>query len=375
MQDSGIEKEQCAAEDEKYMRRALELAKKGAGHVNPNPMVGAVLVKNGRVIGEGYHERFGELHAERNALKNCSESPNGAELYVTLEPCCHYGKTPPCTEAIIENKIRRVVVGSYDSNPLVAGKGIRILKDAGIEVTEGILQKECEELNRIFFHFMKTGTPYVMMKYAMTMDGKIATYTGASKWITEETARARVQEDRGRFMAIMAGVGTVVADNPLLTCRLEGKKSPIRIICDTHLRTPFSSALVQTAKEVPVILATACNDAEKKDAFVKAGCEVLTLPEKDGGVDLNALMKVLGKRQIDSVLLEGGGTLNFTALKNGIVDRVQAYIAPKLFGGANAKTPVEGEGVALPKEAFRLENPKVLFAGEDIVIESDIVRE
>ncbi len=375
MQDSGIEKEQCTAEDEKYMRRALELAKKGAGHVNPNPMVGAVLVKNGRVIGEGCHERFGELHAERNALKNCSESPNGAVLYVTLEPCCHYGKTPPCTEAIIENKIRRVVVGSFDSNPLVAGKGIRILKDAGIGVTEGILQKECDELNRIFFHFMKTGTPYVMMKYAMTMDGKIATYTGASKWITGDTARARVQEDRGRFMAIMAGVGTVLADNPLLTCRLEGKKSPIRIICDTHLRTPFSSALVQTAKEVPVILATACNDAEKKDAFVKAGCEVLTLPEKDGGVDLNALMKVLGKRQIDSVLLEGGGTLNFTALKSGIVDRVQAYIAPKLFGGANAKTPVEGKGVALPKEAFRLENPKVLFAGEDIVIESDIVRE
>lgn len=375
MQDSGIEKEQCAAEDEKYMRRALELAKKGAGHVNPNPMVGAVLVKNGRVIGEGCHERFGELHAERNALKNCSEPPNGAVLYVTLEPCCHYGKTPPCTEAIIENKIRRVVVGSFDSNPLVAGKGIRILKDAGIEVTEGILQNECDELNRIFFHFMKTGTPYVMMKYAMTLDGKIATYTGASKWITGETARARVQEDRGRFMAIMAGVGTVVADNPLLTCRLEGKKSPIRIICDTHLRTPLSSALVQTAEEVPVILATACSDTEKKDTFVKAGCEVLTLPEKDGGVDLDALMKVLGKRQIDSVLLEGGGTLNFTALKNGIVDRVQAYIAPKLFGGVDAKTPVEGKGVALPKEAFRLENSKVLFAGEDIIIESDVVRE
>lgn len=361
-------------QDEFYMRRALELAEKGAGHVNPNPMVGAVIVKDGKIIGEGYHQKYGELHAERNALLHCKESPEGADLYVTLEPCCHYGKTPPCTEAIIENKIRRVIIGSLDSNPLVAGKGIQILKEAGIQVTEGVLQKECDELNRIFFHFMKTGRPYVMMKYAMTLDGKIAAYTGASKWITGEAARQKVQEDRGRFMAIMAGIGTVLADDPLLTCRLEGKKSPVRIICDTHLRIPLESALVRTAREVPVILATASLDTEKKKALMEAGCEIWELPEKEDGIDLQVLMQRLGERKIDSVLLEGGGTLNYAALKSGVVNRVQAYIAPKLFGGAEAKTPVEGKGVELPQEAFRVENQEMNLIGEDILIEGDVVQ-
>lgn len=364
--------ERQLSKDEVYMRRALELARKGEGYVNPNPMVGAVLVKDGKIIGEGYHQRYGELHAERNALKNCTEPPEGAELYVTLEPCCHYGKTPPCTEAIIENGIKRVIVGSPDCNPLVAGKGIRILREAGILVTEGILQKECDDLNRIFFHFMKTGLPLVTMKYAMTLDGKIAAYTGASKWITGEAAREKVHEDRGRFMGIMAGVGTVLADNPLLTCRLEGKKSPVRIICDTHLRTPLSAAVVETAREVPVILATACQDEGRKKAFEDAGCEVWVIPETEDGIDLKILMQRLGGRKIDSVLLEGGGTLNFAALKNGIVDRVQAYVAPKLFGGAEAKTPVEGKGVRLPEEAFRLANAEVIPIGEDFLIEGDL---
>jgi len=361
--------------DEFYMRRALELARKGEGYVNPNPMVGAVVVKNGKIIGEGYHQRYGELHAERNALRNCTEPPEGAELYVTLEPCCHYGKTPPCTEAIIENGIGRVIVGSPDCNPLVAGKGIRMLREAGISVTEGVLQKECDELNRIFFHFIKTGLPFVTMKYAMTLDGKIAAYTGASKWITGEAARARVQEDRGRFMGIMAGVGTVLADNPLLTCRLEGKKSPVRIICDTRLRTPPASALVKTAREVPVILATACREEERKKVFADAGCEVWEIPEAEEGIDLKILMRRLGERGIDSVLLEGGGTLNYAALKSGIVDRVQAYVAPKLFGGSEAKTPVEGKGIGLPEEAFRIINPSVTRIGEDFLIEGDLKHE
>lgn len=371
MEEIMTEKRQLS-KDEFYMRRALELARKGEGYVNPNPMVGAVLVKNGNIIGEGYHQRYGELHAERNALKNCTESPEGAELYVTLEPCCHYGKTPPCTEAIIENGIGRVIVGSPDCNPLVAGKGIRILREAGISVTEGVLQKECDDLNRVFFHFMKTGLPFVTMKYAMTLDGKIAAYTGASKWITGEAARARVHEDRGRFMGIMAGVGTVLADNPLLTCRLEGKKSPVRIICDTHLRTPLASALVETAHEVPVILATACQDEAKKRVFRDAGCEVLEIPKSEEGIDLKILMRRLGERKIDSVLLEGGGTLNYAALKSGIVDRVQAYVAPKLFGGAEAKTPVEGKGIGMPEEAFRLLNAEVIPIGEDFLIEGDL---
>lgn len=362
------------AQDEQYMKRALELAKQGEGQVNPNPMVGAVIVKDGRIIGEGYHQKYGELHAERNALKNCRESPEGADLYVTLEPCCHYGKTPPCTEAIMENGIKRVIVGSLDCNPLVAGKGIAILREAGIEVTEGVLQKECDELNKIFFHFIKTGKPYVMMKYAMTLDGKIATYTGASKWITGEAARRKVHEDRGRFMAIMVGVGTILADNPLLTCRIEGKKSPIRIICDTHLRTPIDAQVVKTAREVPTIFAVSESvKVEKRRPFLIEGCEIWELPEKEGAVDLNLLIQKLGERKIDSVLLEGGGTLNYAALENGIVNAVQAYIAPKIFGGTEAKTPVEGKGVCLPEEAFKMENARISFWGEDILVEGELM--
>ena len=212
-----------SSQTKQYMYRALELAKKGTGAVNPNPLVGAVLVKDNRIIGEGYHEKYGQLHAERNAIADCyrrGENPAGAELYVTLEPCCHYGKTPPCTEAIIENKIVKVYVGSNDPNPLVDGGGIAVLRAHGIEVETGILKQECDALNEIFFHYIRTKRPFVLMKYAMTMDGKIATVTGDSKWITGEAARRQVHEDRNRCAAIMAGVGTVIADNPMLNCRL-----------------------------------------------------------------------------------------------------------------------------------------------------------
>lgn len=214
-----------SSQTKQYMYRALELAKKGTGAVNPNPLVGAVLVKDNRIIGEGYHQKYGQLHAERNAIADCyrrGENPAGAELYVTLEPCCHYGKTPPCTEAIIENKIVKVYVGSNDPNPLVDGGGIAVLRAHGIEVETGILKQECDALNEIFFHYIRTKRPFVLMKYAMTMDGKIATVTGDSKWITGEAARRQVHEDRNRCAAIMAGVGTVIADNPMLNCRPAG---------------------------------------------------------------------------------------------------------------------------------------------------------
>lgn len=224
--------------DTDYMRLALELAERGRGWTNPNPMVGAVIVKDGRVIGEGYHHRCGALHAEREAFAACRESPAGATLYVTLEPCCHHGRQPPCTEAILEAGISRVVVGSGDPNPLVAGKGLDILRAHGAEVETGVLQPECDALNAVFFHYIRTRQPYVVMKYAMTLDGKIATRTGASRWITGEKARERVHQDRRRYAAIMAGVGTVLADDPLLTCRMEGGRNPVRVICDTHLRTP-----------------------------------------------------------------------------------------------------------------------------------------
>lgn len=355
------------------MELALKYAKKGCGWVSPNPMVGAVVVKNGKVIGAGYHEQYGGLHAERNALASCTESPQGATLYVTLEPCCHFGKTPPCTDAIIESGIRRVVVGSVDPNPLVAGKGIEILRQNGIEVTQGVLNEACTMLNNVFFHFIRTKTPYVVMKYAMTMDGKIATRSGESKWITGEAARGRVQQDRHRYTGIMVGVGTVLADNPLLTCRLSEGKNPIRIICDSQLRTPLKSQVVKTAEQIPTILATCCSDEERARLYREAGCEVLALPSKDGHIDLRALMVALGERTIDSVLLEGGGTLNWSALKSGIVNKVQAYVAPRLFGGCEAKSPVEGFGVENPEYAFRLTSPHVTRLGDDILLESEVI--
>lgn len=364
--------------DERYMRRALELARKGEGHVNPNPMVGAVIVKEGHVIGEGFHEYYGGLHAERNALKQCKESPEGATLYVTLEPCCHYGKTPPCTQIMIESGIKRAVIGTMDLNPIVSGKGAKALKEAGIQITTGILEKECKKLNEIFWHFIMKGEPYVVMKYAMTIDGKIATSTGESKWITGEEARKKVQEDRGKYMAIMAGIGTVLADDPLLTCRLEGKRSPIRIICDSRLRTPLKSRLVETAGDCPLIIATACTDKEKQKPYIDAGCEIMELPlykeeqQKAAGLDLRLLRKELGRRSIDSLLLEGGGTLNEAALKQGIVNKVQAYIAPKIFGGAKAKTPVEGEGISIVSEAVKLKNMNICMYGEDILVEAEV---
>ena len=358
--------------DETYMRRAIVLAERGAGWTSPNPMVGAVIVKDGRIIGEGWHRRYGEAHAERNALQSCTESPVGAVLYVTLEPCCHHGKQPPCTDAILEAGIRRVAVGSGDPNPLVVGKGVELLRSHGLTVDTGVLKEECDALNPVFFHFIQTKRPYVVMKYAMTMDGKIATRTGDSRWITGEAARQRVHQDRHRYSAIMAGVGTVLADDPLLTCRMEGGKNPVRIICDSHLRTPPDSRVVRTAREVPTILAAAAPPPERRKALEDAGCQVWDLPGPEGRVDLNALMDRLGAQDIDSVLLEGGGALNWAALHSGIVQKVQTYIAPKLFGGTAAKSPIAGLGVETPAQAVRLVRTTVTQIGEDFLLESEV---
>lgn len=358
--------------DTEYMSLAVELAKKGCGWVNPNPMVGAVIVRDGQIIGQGYHEKYGALHAERNALASCESSPAGATIYVTLEPCCHYGKTPPCTNAILESGIRRVVIGSRDPNPQVSGKGIAILRSHGIEVTENRLKDECDALNQSFFHYIQKGTPYVVMKYAMTLDGKIATHQGKSQWITGEAARRRVHEDRHRYSAIMVGVGTVLADDPLLTCRMENGRNPLRIVCDTRLRTPLHAKLVTSTAIAGTLLATAVTDRDKHRPYLEVGCDIAVIPEKDGHIDFNCLMRVLGERKIDSVLLEGGGTLNWSALQSGIVNRVQAYIAPKLFGGS-AKTPVAGPGVDSPQEAFRLGKLTITQLGEDILWESEVL--
>lgn len=363
--------------DYEYMRRAIMLARKGIGWTNPNPMVGAVIVKDGRIIGEGYHRKCGELHAERNAIASLRESAQGATMYVTLEPCCHYGKTPPCTQVIIEQKIAKVVIGSRDPNPKVAGKGAAILKNAGVMVEEDFLKEECDELNDVFFHYITTKTPYVVMKYAMTADGKIATYTGASKWITGEEARKQVQHMRHHYMGIMVGIGTVLADDPMLNVRLEGGRSPVRIICDSKLRIPLSSRICKSAGEYQTIVAYAGATAavpeserlkEKKTQLEDMGIQVISVPDGKGTIDLVKLMKILGEMEIDSILLEGGGTLNDSALRSQIVQEVDIFIAPKLFGGEKAKSAVEGVGVAVPKEAVRLEMKQVKPIGEDLFL-------
>ena len=364
------EKEGMYVTDQHYMMRAITLAKKGEGWTNPNPMVGAVIVKDNRIIGEGYHTRYGELHAERNAIASLNESAEGATLYVTLEPCCHYGKTPPCTQAILEQKIKKVVIGSRDPNPKVAGKGAKILREAGVMVVEDFMREECDELNPVFFHYITTREPYVVMKYAMTLDGKIATKTGASKWITAETARTQVQHMRHRYMGIMAGIGTVLADDPMLNVRIEGLKSPVRIICDSKLRIPLDSKIVKSAKEYRTIVAYAEteNIKTKTEALQAMGVETIFCPDMKKQVDLKQLMEYLGNENIDSILLEGGGTLNDSALRAGIVQEVQVFIAPKIFGGQGSRTPVDGVGIEIPSQAVTLKCTDICQIGEDIKI-------
>lgn len=359
--------------DQKYMALALDLARKGWGWTSPNPMVGAVIVKDGRIIGKGYHVKCGELHAERAALANCTEDPAGGTIYVTLEPCCHHGRQPPCTEAILQAKLARVVVGSGDPNPQVAGKGIGILREAGVEVTEGVLAENCRALNDVFFHYIQTKRPYVVLKYAMTLDGKLAAYTGASQWITGPEARHHVHVQRSRYRGILVGVGTVLADDPQLTCRIDGGRDPLRIVCDSQLRTPLTAQVVGTAGEVPTLLATCCQDREKIKTYTDLGCQVLILPQgKHGGVDLSTLLTQLGKQEIDSVLVEGGGAIHWSFLEAGLVDKVQAYIAPKLLGGQGAKGPVGGQGFPHPDQAVRLKSPVLTQLGEDLLIESEV---
>ncbi len=352
-----------------FMRRAIQLAKKGTGAVNPNPLVGAVIVKDGRIIGEGYHRRYGELHAERDAFAHLTEDARGASMYVTLEPCCHYGKQPPCVDAIIEHGIKTVYVGSDDPNELVSGKGYELLKEAGIEVVTNVLKDECDSINRVFFHYIVNKTPYVVMKYAMTMDGKLATYSGKSKWITNESSRAHVMEQRNALSGIMVGIETVLKDDPLLTCRMDGGRNPIRIICDSHLRIPYDCRIVQTAKEVRTIVAT-LDTANKDKVKVLNDCGVLVVATEsgDGHVNLSQLMKILGEMQIDSILLEGGGTLNYSALLAGIVNQADVYVAPKIFGGAGAYTPVSGTGVEEPADAFMYSLSSVESFDDDILL-------
>lgn len=357
--------------EETIMRRAITLAKKAIGKTNPNPMVGAVVVKDGRIIGEGYHPYIGGLHAERNALANCTESPEGAVIYVTLEPCCHYGKTPPCTEAIIEQKLAKVVIGSRDPNPKVAGKGAALLRQAGITVVEDFLREECDRLNPVFFHYIRNKTPYVALKYAMTADGKIAANSGASQWITGETARNHVHELRNYYTGILVGIGTVLQDDPLLTCRIPGGRNPVRIVCDSHLRIPVDCRLCSSTDQAPVIIAC-IDDPEQKQSILEAkGVQVLFTAEQNGCIDIPDLLQKLGEREIDGILVEGGGTINAAFVAARQVHHVYAYVGSQIFGGVNPYTPVSGPGIEVPADSLKLCHPQIQTFGNDILIEYD----
>lgn len=359
------------ARDAFYMQQAIELSKKGMGFVNPNPLVGAVIVKENRVIGQGWHEYFGGPHAEINAIRDAKDKAEGATIYVTLEPCSHYGKTPPCSLAIIQNKFARVVVGSVDPNPMVSGKGIEMIRQAGIEVQSGILENKVQVLNEVFFKFIRTQLPFVVMKTATSLDGKIATTTGDSKWISGETSRKRVHELRNQYSAVMVGINTALKDDPMLNVRdVEGKtKNPVRIVVDSIARIPLQSKLLNTPEVAGTIIAVTDQASESKiKALTEKGATVLVCPAMKDRVDLKFLMKELAKRDIDSVLLEGGGTLNFEALRQGIVDKVIAFIAPKILGGMDALTSVEGTGFESLPETVQIENLTACASGEDIML-------
>jgi diaminohydroxyphosphoribosylaminopyrimidine deaminase / 5-amino-6-(5-phosphoribosylamino)uracil reductase len=357
--------------DIQFMKRALELAEKGIGYTSPNPLVGAVIVKDGRIIGEGYHEVYGSHHAEVNAFRNATEDVSGATMYVTLEPCSHYGKTPPCANAIVEKGIKKVVIGLTDPNPLVAGKGIQILRDNGIEVIDGILEEEGKKLNEIFLKYITTKLPFCILKTAMTLDGKIAAHTGDSKWITNEISRKYVHQLRHRVSGIMVGIGTILADDPLLNTRMEDAEGsdPIRIIIDSSGKIPLSAKVLNIESKAKTIIATtelACKDKIK--ALEDKDAEVVITPLKNNRVDLVYLMKELGERKIDSVLLEGGSELNYSALEEGIVDKINSFISPKIIGGREAKTPVGGKGKELMKNAILLKDIEIHSFGDDIMI-------
>lgn len=358
-----------------YMHRAYELAKKGVGRVNPNPLVGAVIVKDDVVIGEGYHEFYGGPHAEVNAFLSANKSVEDATMYVTLEPCSHYGKTPPCAEAIVKNKIAKVVIGMLDPNPLVAGRGVKILEENGIEVDFGYLCEELSEMNRSFLKYIQSKTPYVVMKTAMTLDGKIASRTGDSRWVSNEKSRAKVHELRNELAGIMVGVNTVIADDPMLTTRLENGegKNPIRIVVDSTARIPLDAKILNTSDEAKTILAvTGKADPQKVKQVEERGNQVISVKSVEDRIDLEDLMFKLGEQNIDGILLEGGASLNYSALKAGIVDEVVSFVAPKIIGGSQAKSPVGGEGIELMKDAIELNDIKLQQLGNDLMLTGKI---
>jgi len=357
---------------ESLMRRTLELARLGWGKTNPNPLVGAVIVKSGEIIAEGYHEKIGENHAETTAFQNAKCDVDGGTLYVNLEPCSHYGRTPPCVEAIIKKGIKEVVIAMVDPNPKVSGRGIRMLEDAGIRVVTGVLQEEAKKLNEIFIHFITQKKPFVIMKTAMTLDGKIASVTGDSRWVSGSSSREYTHMLRERVAAIMVGSRTILYDNPSLTARYHKSQSndPVRIIVDSKGIIPIQSKVLDPDSNAGVILATtSAIEYEKEMQLIEKGVRILKLDGSDGYVNLLELMHELYRLEIDSILLEGGGGLNAATLEAGIVDKVMIFIAPKIIGGKYAVTPVEGKGISLMQDAIILKDIHISRFDEDILVE------
>lgn len=354
------------------MRRALELAARARGRTSPNPMVGAVIVKDGGIVGEGYHQKPGTPHAEIHALEDAQEQAKGAKLYVTLEPCCHWGRTPPCTKAIIQAGISSVVMAMLDPFPQVSGKGKVELEGHDITVQSGLLEAEARKLNEAYIKYVTTQMPFVILKTAMSLDGKIATSTGESKWITSALSRQKVHEIRDEVDAILVGIGTVERDNPSLTTRLKDKqgKDPIRIIVDSKGRISPEARVLNLRSPAPTFIATTEQAPPEKIEQLRArNAEVIVTPELEEKVCLKTLMKKLAAREIASVLIEGGGEINASALKEGIVDKVMAFIAPKLIGGKTAPGPIGGMGIEQLSNAVQLREIQVSQIGEDMLVE------
>ena len=351
------------------MHRALVLARRGSGKTSPNPAVGCVIVHDGRIVGEGWHKKAGTPHAEIHALQAAGALARGADLYVTLEPCSHFGKTPPCVEAIVKAGVGRVFVGMIDPNPLVAGSGVAQLRGADIAVETGLLEQECRALNEPFIKHVTTGLPFVTLKSALTLDGKTATPDGDSRWITSAASRRLVHTLRSQADAVMTGSGTLLADDPQLTVRMVRGRSPLRIVVDSSLQTPVDSALMSEAASIPVIIAAAGSHPAKAARLAARGAEVLLCGGANGQVDLAALLKILGSRGIQSILLEGGERLCGEMLRQGLIDRFLFFFAPKIVGGTG-KGLFAGAGAALMSQALPLAIRRVSRVGDDILVEA-----
>jgi diaminohydroxyphosphoribosylaminopyrimidine deaminase/5-amino-6-(5-phosphoribosylamino)uracil reductase len=359
--------------DEQWMKRALRLAEKGRGRTSPNPMVGAVLVKNGQVVGEGYHARAGEAHAEILALRQAGEEARGSTLYINLEPCIHYGKTPPCAPAVIEAKVRRVVIGMEDPNPLVTGRGLKSLKKAGLDVEVGVLEKECRRLNEAFCKYILKKEPFVILKVAATLDGKIATREGDSKWISGETSRHFVHRMRDQVDGVVVGIGTVLKDDPQLTARIKKGRDPYRIILDSRLRIPEDAKVIGNSPSKTIIATTELAARDKIERLEKKGVRILTLDSKQGRVDLKNCLSKLGEMGMMSLLVEGGSQVNGSFLDEGLIDKILFFLSPKLIGDREALGIFGGSGKANLKETIPLNELRVRRMGEDILIEGYLI--